>query len=238
MKILPNGIAVLQQDTHISKWVEEHGRLDHDRWLLDLLEPYIKSGDWVVDAGSFIGDHSIAYARYAGITGRVIAFEPNFHAFKCLEYNVSSLPQVQEINAALSDGEGKVAYLHRGPNCNEGMACIKDPEVISEEMMCVKTLALDDLYLERLNFLKMDIEGYEHKALIGAKKTICKFKPIILLEINKEALARNGSSFSDIRGYLNGLGYKNYKVLQPNVYDLHIESQFDALFFHESKCDL
>lgn len=51
MKILDNNIAVLEGDTHISKWVQETRRLDHDEYSLSLILPHLDPGDWVVDGG-------------------------------------------------------------------------------------------------------------------------------------------------------------------------------------------
>ena len=61
MKITKEGIAILENDTHISKWVEESGKLDHDQNDIPLILKYINEGDTVVDCGAFIGDHTIAY---------------------------------------------------------------------------------------------------------------------------------------------------------------------------------
>src|SRR5687767_9160852 len=87
MKILPNGIAVLEKDSHISKWCESEKRLDHDQNLLPVILSYVKKGDWVVDAGAFIGDHTRAYLDRVGATGVVVALEPNPEAFECLKHN-------------------------------------------------------------------------------------------------------------------------------------------------------
>lgn len=229
MKITPNGIAVLENDTHISRWVEEHGRLDFDRWMLDIVEAYINEGAWVVDAGAYIGDHTLAYARRAGQTGNVIAFEPNPAAFECLEYNMEKLEARENIivdtqNCGLSDEAGNIPLILSD---NVGASYL---EAESETKEGAKLIALDDLYLPQLNFLKMDIEGFERKALAGGRKTIVKHKPIIFLEINKAALARNGSSFADIRAYLGTLGYHRDRIVQPYVKTPDEELQFDCLF--------
>ena len=100
MKILPNNIAVLENDSHISRWVEETGKLDHDEYSLPIILKHIKEGDYVVDAGAFIGDHTVAYVKAVGSTGRVYAFEPNLSAYECLVYNC---PSAITIKAGLSN---------------------------------------------------------------------------------------------------------------------------------------
>jgi len=231
MKILPNGIAVLDHDTHISKWVEEHGRLDFDRWMLEIVEKLIKPGDWVVDAGAYIGDHTLAYARKAGQTGLVIAFEPNPVAYECLCFNMTTLAHKEAIvvdvqNKGLSNDSGKIPLIQSE---NVGASHLELDLGYNEG---VEVIALDDLYLEKLDFFKMDIEGYEHKALIGAKKTILKYRPIIFMEINKGALNSNGSSYYDIKEYMEDvLGYRKLRFL-PEITDPGTEPQFDVIFAH------
>jgi len=66
VKILDNGIAVIEGDTHISSWVESTGRFDHDQNALPIILEHIKEGDWVVDGGAFIGDHTKAYKDKVG----------------------------------------------------------------------------------------------------------------------------------------------------------------------------
>jgi hypothetical protein len=50
-----NGIALLEHDTHLSKWVVEHNRLDFDQNVLPFVLPHIKEGDVVLDAGANLG---------------------------------------------------------------------------------------------------------------------------------------------------------------------------------------
>ncbi len=87
-------IAVIEFDSHISSWVEEAGRLCHDSMVHESILPLIKEGDWVVDAGAYIGDHTIAYAEKVGSRGRVIAFEINPPALECLKHNAVLYPQI------------------------------------------------------------------------------------------------------------------------------------------------
>lgn len=66
VKQTKEGWWVLADDTHLSKWVEEHGRLDHDEAIASIVE-HIPQGGVVVDAGASLGDHTIAYARKVGV---------------------------------------------------------------------------------------------------------------------------------------------------------------------------
>lgn len=196
MKILENNVAVLEGDTHISKWVEQSRRLDHDEYSLGLVLPHIDLGDWVVDAGAFIGDHTIAYLRAVGPEGKVYAFEPNPAAYSCLYHNC---PEAISFNAGLSDRE---AFLTYNGSENAGAGHIGHGEGVTH------VFTLDSLNLRRCDFLKLDIEGLEFDALQGAKNTILEHRPVMWVEVNESALARQGKKPEDLLQLVeNGLGY-------------------------------
>lgn len=196
MKILSNGIAVLDGDSHISRWVEEERRLDHDQNALPIILEYIKDGDVVVDAGAFIGDHTIAYTKAVGRTGRVMAFEPNPAAYECLVHNC---PEAMAFNLGLSD---RSEELKMAIDVNAGASYVGDGG------QSINVVALDSMPFQRLNFIKMDVEGMELRALLGAKKTIEAHRPIMWIEINVGALKRQGVVPSQIFEVLHGIGYE------------------------------
>lgn len=197
MKILPNGIAVIEGDTHISQWVMDTRRLDHDEYTLGIVLPHIEEGAWVVDAGAFIGDHTVAYIKKAGPDGRVFAFEPNPAAYSCLCHNC---PEAVTFNCGLSDRETAVNY---SPNQNAGAGHI---EFGSGD---IKLVTLDSLNLRRCDFLKLDIEGCEYEALLGAQKTISIHRPIMWIEVNEGALARRNRVPYELLSFVTDtLGYE------------------------------
>lgn len=214
MKIV-NGIAIIEDDTHISKWVQEHRRLDHDQSLLPLLKPFIKRGDTVIDAGAFIGDHTIFYANLVGTKGKVIAFEPNPIAFKCLEYNMEPYKNVEVRKEGLSDSEGKITL---STSDNAGAAYPK------KSKKGIKCITIDSLNLERLDFIKVDVEGFEQNVIKGGQETIKKCKPAILIEIINDRLMFNGTTDNDLYLYLMDLGYSIRNIYQgQSIHGDHIE---------------
>src|SRR6478736_1478467 len=117
MRITKDNIAIVDGDECICKWVEDSGRLDHDTSLLPIILKYINSDSVVIDAGAFIGDHTISYARKAK---KVYTFEPNKNNFKCLEYNMSHFLNVELLNMGLSDEECSIKITE--VETNAGMA--------------------------------------------------------------------------------------------------------------------
>jgi len=196
MKVLSNGIAVIEGDTHISAWVQSENRLDHDQYSLPIILEHIKEGDWVVDGGAFIGDHTIAYLKSVGNTGRVFAFEPNPDALACLAHNC---PDAKIHPYGLGDYSDTKKICK---NVNAGASSIGDSGETEVKINC-----LDSYDLPRLDFLKLDVEGYELKALQGAEQTICEYRPKMWIEINRGALERHGASAKDIFAFLTDYDY-------------------------------
>jgi len=198
MKVTNQNIAILEDDTHISHWVEESGRLDHDRYALPIILQHIKPGDTVVDAGAFIGDHTIAYCNAVGESGHVHAFEPNIKAYECLEYNCKS---AKTYNLGLSNF-AETVYYSEDKNAGAGRLLRDTPTEIQ-----IKTITLDSLQLSALDFLKIDVEGYEVGVLEGAALTIKKYRPKMWIEINVSALDQQGKTARDIENFLTELNY-------------------------------
>lgn len=206
MKILKNNIAVIEGDSHISKWVEKSGRLDHDQNMLPLVLRYINAGDVVIDAGAFIGDHTIAYAGKVGALGMVHAFEPNPESFEALTHNLHAWKNVALSDKALSKSATK--FQLNNLDKNKGAAFLSEGEGID-------AISIDSVfYPGRVNFIKLDCEGMELEILQGGLETLKVWHPKMLIEINRGALKRRGASTDDIFNFLAGLSY-TYRNIYP-----------------------
>lgn len=198
MLILPCGVAVIEGDTHVSAWVAKQKKLAIAEKYLAPFQKFVPVGGVVVDAGAMIGDHTATYAEWVGPHGSVHAFEPNPEAFECLAYNMRNLPQVQLYKFGLSD-HARRCKLHLSPNAGASH--------LSNDFGIVATLTLDDLSLASLDFLKMDAEGFETRILNGAKETIARCHPVMLIEVNEGALDRASSSRYELLTLIDSMGY-------------------------------
>jgi FkbM family methyltransferase len=217
MKITKQGFAILENDTHISKWAEESGRLDHDQNMLPLVLKHIKPGDTVLDVGAYIGDHTIAYSNAVGKHGKVLAFEPNEDAFACLQHNLSEYKNTELFNSCVGETSGKMVLVKYDDNV--GMTYVKPGKGKT------KSLTIDSLELERCDFIKIDVEGFELKVLEGAEETIKKFRPKMLIEINDFTLHRAGITQNDIYIFLIQHNYSYKNIFGGSIYD----PQFDLI---------
>ena len=197
---------VIDGDNWISRWAEESGQLSHDQNALPIILKHIKPGMTVVDGGAHIGSHTLAYCKAVGPTGRVYAIEPSQEAFEAL---IANCPDAVCIKAALSDrcalGAGRLVKSEDG---NSGASHVRDVVAANEIPCCgdVDLLTLDSLDLHP-DFIKLDLEGFELKALAGAWKTVQIFKPVMVVEINENALRRNGTDSQHLMRYIREFGY-------------------------------
>lgn len=225
MKIITgkNGqeIAILETDNCICRFVEQSGRLDHDQNMLPIVLSYIPIGGVVLDVGCFIGDHAIAYAERVGRNGRVLGFEPDEDSFMCMGFNMVNYDNFVGYNIALGVG-GHKASLNKVAT-NEGMNYLADGNDINVHSLDTVIPAQN---LNRIDFIKIDCEGYELDVLQGGQRTIQKYKPKMLIEINEMTLNRNNVKREDIYEWLDVAGY-----VYHNIYPNHglFESQMDIL---------
>lgn len=222
MKILDNGIAVLEGDSHVSKWIEECGKLCHDETVPLHILPLLKKGDWVVEGGANLGTHTVPYAKAVGESGHVFAFEPNPAAFECLVNNTKDCPNVALYQCALSNLE-EDGYLHL--ELNVGASYIL-PRHRHDQVLKVHCRPLDSFEFDKVDFIKLDIEGYELFALHGAAMTLIRHRPIILLELNRPVLARNGHANEEVLDFLAGLNYEYRPITEDQKFT---DDHFDLL---------
>lgn len=223
IKQTKEGWHIIEQDSHVGKWIEETGRLDHDRFLIPLIESMLKPGMVAIDAGALYGDHSIAYARAVSTEGAVIAIEPNPLAFECLSKNAEKFQSPMFcMNVALCDhaDHGKTA-VHVMEGMNIGASQCKEGEVKNSTLEKEIALAsldgiVESASLDRLDFCKLDIEGFELKALNGFRRSMAKFRPVLVIEMNSFALSQQGASYKEIYDLLLGLNY-DWRIIQPEA---------------------
>ncbi len=212
---IAGGFLVLQNDSHISKWQIECQHLCHDAFLPKVATNCMKKGDYVLDLGAFSGDHTIAYSDAVGETGHVFAIEAGSLAFQCLKHNIA-LFKHQNVTAeqwAVNDGSVNVMTHIEDPNLGASF-CGSE----GGNGKPVHTIQIDELVrnwdIRKLDFIKMDIEGGEIRALRGAVATLKHFRPKMLLEVSSTALARQGFNKWHLLAEVINQGY-SFKIVEP-----------------------
>lgn len=178
-------------------------------------------GDGVVaiDCGANIGVHTIEWAQAMHGWGEVIAFEAQERIYYALAGNIAlnNCFNAKAILAAVGSNKGEISVPlpnYFSPSSFGSLELRKTPntefigqQINYEDENCEKInlVAIDQYVLKRLDFIKIDIEGMEMEALLGAKVSIEKFKPILMIEKIK-------SNETDIRNFLDQFGYQFFSI--------------------------
>lgn len=198
---LPNGQWVLEHDSHLSRWAEQHGQIITDPLVFKFLKPHLKDVKVVWDLGAAIGDHTRQYLDWGM---QVYAFEPNPISFTCLEHNC---PEAECLPYAASDKDGSLNFSLLE---NAGASRVtKDGE------WSVEAKRLDGLGLPDPDFVKIDIEGHEVLALHGMAEMLERRKPIVFIEVNAGALDSQGFKPGHITDFFYDVGYGNKAFVYP-----------------------
>jgi FkbM family methyltransferase len=133
-------------------------------------------GDYVIDAGACFGDTALAFAAAIGETGRVFSFEPVPRQGEVFKSNVWRNPdlahRIEFYDKAVSNGlEDSLLFTDQGANSKQA----------SDGGITTEAISVDDFVrdrgLDKVDFIKADIEGAEPTMLAGATETIRRFKP-------------------------------------------------------------
>ncbi|MBR3654821.1 MAG: FkbM family methyltransferase [Elusimicrobia bacterium] len=169
----------------------------------------VEKGDFVIDAGGCWGDTALIFSSKAGEKGKVFAFEffeDNLNALKeNFSHNEDIAKNITLIEQPLYDKSNEILYL------NHACADITTLTETKNNLQQYKTISIDD-YIEnnkigKIDFIKMDIEGCELKALQGTTNTLKKYKPKLAI-----AAYHKYEDYYEIPKFLNelNLGYKFY----------------------------
>ncbi len=160
------------------------------------LSNWIGPGDTVLDLGANAGHYTLRMSELAGPDGNVLAFEPIRATFRELSVNATRAKyraNIALVHAAVSDHAG-TAFMSCDLQDNY-RACIADA---GERVRCV---TIDDFKLSRVDLMKIDVEGHELPALQGARETLKRCKPRLIVECND-------SDDHSVDEFLKGLGYE------------------------------
>tara|TARA_B110000037_G_scaffold220337_1_gene287906 strand:- start:2147 stop:2977 length:831 start_codon:yes stop_codon:yes gene_type:complete len=185
--------------------------------LLGVRRRHHGDGLVVVDCGANIGVLSIEWARYMTGWGRVISFEAQAKIFYALAGNIvlNNCLNIDAFNAAVGNKLGTMAipepnYLLPSSYGSLDLEERANNGDIGQKIDYNKTIdvdlkTIDSLALERVDFIKLDVEGMEEAVLEGAKITIKKLKPILFIEVLK-------SNPDTINKNLSSLGYEIFPM--------------------------
>ena len=178
---------------------------------------FLKPGMVFVDAGANDGLYTLLASRLVGPSGQVWAFEPSEREFVRLQQNLSlnKISNVRPFRVALADINGEVELAvaedeHAGQNTLGSFSYA----IQSLRKETVSVRRLDDLSsdekINRLDLIKVDIEGAETRLVTGASKLLSSLRPVVLFEASETALQGMGSSSTQLLELFRSFGYYIY----------------------------
>jgi FkbM family methyltransferase len=165
----------------------------------------------VIDIGSNIGNHVLFYLSEMNVD-KVICFEPNNYSCQLLTENLAINKFTHRTvieNVALGEKQG-VGFETGFTTSNTGMNKITHVKS-SECNNGVVIRRLDDYNFENIDFIKIDVEGFELEVLNGAQETIKDSRPILLIEVFDD-------NASAVKNYFENLNYSLMVVLEDYNY--------------------
>lgn len=209
----------LSHSYHIDRNILLFGTYDED--LHRFLEQFLQPGMICFDVGANLGEMTLHMASKVKSTGMVYAFEPVPEVYQRLRLHVgknNAENVIRTFPVALSNKNGSVVIHFCGRDAdNQGLGSI----VASSERSLpvsetVPALTLDEFVrrekVERIDLIKIDIQGAETAFLDGASQTLRELAPSLLVEISPEDLGGANKNSLDLVTQIENLGYNLYRI--------------------------
>lgn len=183
----------------------QRAELQTRRWFVENVQP-----DWVVfDVGANVGVYAILAGQLVR-DGRVFAFEPT-STFEMLEQNLAAngVEGVTVVRSAISDATGRrrdKIYRIWGADPDDA-----DFDFVTLDDFC------EAERLQRIDLIKIDVDGFELEVILGARRILERFRPVLIVEIN-HALRTRDVDPTDVLRELAALGYQEAVVLDRENY--------------------
>jgi len=175
---------------------------------IKLIKQYVNKDSIVLDIGAHIGSFT---TFLAGIAKQVYAFEPAPKTFKKLFENTMQFTNVLWWDVAIGDKDNNNSTLYLCPT-DPGMHRLydskwcKDGKKITVEQMKIDSIIPDT---KKIDFVKLDIEGYEYHAIRGMQEVIKRDHPTIMMEWHPPSLIEAGSNPKEFYDFMLELGYND-----------------------------
>ena len=218
---LGNGMAVTVP------WNDDCGRAIwqsgyYESNSVHLIEKLLTPGMVFLDIGANIGQYSLVASRCVGPNGQVHSFEPDPETFRWLTRNVrlNQLKNIPLNQVALFDETGKKDLYLATPQ-DTGSNSFAMPWTFSGETCEVSCMTLDEYLkerrIDRVDVVKIDVEGSELPALMGGAECLFKSKnnPILLVEFEEKRQQAFGKSCAALAEFLTKNGYALFRSWTP-----------------------
>jgi FkbM family methyltransferase len=208
--------------------------------IVRLFDALVGPGDTVLDIGANIGCTSILFGDR---TRRVFSFEPSPSTFQFLSQNIQAaqLDNVTLVNSGLGKTAGSFDLTFSSDNRSGGFISDKTKASVGHQVETITILNGDDVVrqqgIERVHFIKIDVEGFEQNVIEGLAATIARDRPVVALELNHWCLTVfQRSSVPDFFDFLRGVFPYLYAVERDDIRDLHDNNAAYHVMYHHVVC--
>jgi len=167
-----------------------------------------------LDIGANVGYYTLIAAKLVGPEGRVVAIEPapDNYARLCRNVELNYSSNVVTVPCAISDAERNLRLSRRVTDNSGAYTLLPVGQTRESPRVRVRTLdsVLDELAVRRVDFVKIDVEGFEFKAL--SRSRIFTYQPVIVTEIYDPLLMHAESSAEQYVQLLEGRGYSVARI--------------------------
>jgi FkbM family methyltransferase len=193
-----------------------------DLWLRGcdesrMLKALFALGDVFVDIGANLGLFSLQASSLGGAQSRVYSFEPQPRAAAALRSSAASngLDTITVVEMVVGASEGDVPFFIPFSGSGVGSLSRVHASQASGALEVIRQSTSLDVYfssvaVDRVDLIKIDVEGFEGDVLKGAKETLRRFSPNIWFEINPAALQTAGRSQGECISLLESCGYRTF----------------------------
>jgi len=189
----------------------------YENTLIKIIKRIMKPGCIALDIGAHAGSHTLIMADKVGELGHIFAFEPNSINTKYIVENldINNFKNVTIIQQALSNFTGN-STLYTPPSDKFLYNCSLEKNWSKELIVetCVKVTQLDifieENHIEKVDFIKIDTEGSDWNVILGAKKTIERFRPYIAFEFDKKIYNGDTKKVEELIIFFKNLNYVLY----------------------------
>ena len=219
------------------EWKLEMLLRNYEKNTVKYFKENIKPGMTVIDIGAHIGYYTLIFSKLVGPNGKVFAFEPEKENFLLLEKNTCHLKNVERHEKAVSDKNGSIDFFKiiGSTGCHSVL-----PPQIDNEKITVESITIDSFLekksINKVDFLKIDIEGAELLALKGMEALIKKSKKLsVVAEFNPEGLKNSDTKPAEFLENLEKMGFKIFKISSTSIAPLDAKKGIAGIDFYHAK---
>lgn len=204
--------------------------------MVQLFRAVANDSEAILDIGANIGCTAILFG---GLSKYVYAFEPSPTTFALLERNIrrAGLPNVFLHNIGLGAESGECTLTFNPSNRSGGFVSNHTQASVGHAVERITIRRMDDVMTSlnpsSIDFIKVDVEGFEGHVLRGAARTLSAYKPVLILELNHWCLnAFQRTSIPDFFDLLRSIFPLLLAVDGSSYMDLHDASDSYIVMYH------